>query len=119
MKKIILLYFISLLVFFAMGAIAALMKYYAWWYVFLFIIPVAVGTYSLTEVAKTMVKYINGCCALFFISFIISITLLLLGFKIVDADSFLGIIYACGFFGSTIVTAVLMLKLRNCMIYGA
>ena len=119
MKKIILLYFISLLVFFAMGAIAALMKYYAWWYVFLFIIPVAVGTYSLTEVAKTMVKHVNGCCALFFISFIISITLLLLGFKIVDSDSIWGLIYACGFFGSTIVTAVLMLKLRNCMIYGA
>ena len=117
MKKIILLYFISLLVFFAMGAIGALMKYYSWLYVFLFIIPIVVGCYSLSEISKTMVNHVNGCCALFFSSFIISITLLLLGFKIVDSDSIWGIIYACGFFGSTIVTAVLMLKLRNYMSY--
>ena len=117
MKKIILLYIVTLLVFFAMGAIGALMKYYSLWYFILFLIPILVGCYTLTKISKKMRRHVNGSCALFFISFIVSIGLLIYGAKIIDTTSFFSIVYACGLFGTAITTAILMLMLRASMIY--
>ena len=113
MKKIVLLYFLTLLVCIFVGVTAALVSCYSKWYLILFTLPISLGWLPLSMMFKNIQQHLVGTTALIFLSFLALVVALIFGAMEIDDKSFFGIVYGASCLVALIETVVIMLRIHS------
>ena len=120
MKSVILYYILVLLVCFTLGLICSLIHFYSWWYLLLLIFPISFGwiPFALMQDSLPQEKADNAGCIVT-IAFIVLALLLIVEALLSIEELFWERTYVASLFAALIAHVVLMVRIKNKVLFGS